>query len=124
MQPLRQIALAFNGLLLDTRGNIYHLSLSLPAFVLSEHERQDDIVQHAHPRRLYFEPCLSFLGDVVCPVKFSNHGFLFVGGDQLDTAIGYSVSTERSCGVNGNVPWGSSSPTSPSPICTECRLGQ
>lgn len=78
--------------------------------MLDKYERQDNVIQHAHPRRLYFEPCLSFLDDVVRPVKFSNHGLLLIGGDQLDTAIRCNVSTERSCGANGNAPWGSSPP--------------
>ena len=124
IQPLRQVLLAFSEIFLaGTGGNSYRF-LSLSTLVLDEHESQDDIVQHMHPCRLYLEPCLSFLDDVVCPVKFSNHRLLLVSGYQLDTAIRHNVSTERSCGVNRNVPWGSSSPSNPSPICTGCRLGQ
>ena len=97
MRPLRQVVLVFNGALLTSAACDGHPLLSLSTLVLDAYERQDDIIQHAHPRWLYFEPRLSFLGDVVCPMKFSNHSLLLIGGDQLATAIRCSVSTERSC---------------------------
>ena len=49
-----------------------------------------------HALRLYLEPRLSFLDDMMCPVKFSDCGLLSVGGDQLDTTIGLGISVECS----------------------------
>jgi len=61
--------------------------LSLPTLFLDEHKRQDDVVQHVHPFRLHLEPRFSFLGEIVFPVKLSDHCLLLVHSDQLDTEI-------------------------------------
>ena len=60
---------------------------SLPTFVLRKYERQNDVVQHRHPRRFDFDPRLLFLQDVVRPVEFSNDRLLLVDGDQLHAAV-------------------------------------
>ena len=103
-------------------GNCYG-PLSLSTLVFGIHERQNDIVQHMHPSRLYLESRLAFLDDVVRPVKLGDHSLLLVSRDQLDTAIGSNISTEAEApgGVNRSVPLDSSSPSHPLPICTECH---
>jgi len=92
------------------RGRGGSRSFSLSTLSLDEQERQDDIVQHVHPRRLYLEFRLSSLGEVVRAVELGEYGLLLVGGDQLGTVIGRNISTEVSRGVNGTIPWDSSSP--------------
>ena len=106
--------------MLTTGGSSRLFSLS--TLVLDEHERQDYIIQHMHPSRVYLEPCLSFLGEVMFPVKFSDHGLLLVGSDQLNTAIGHNISIKRLYRVNRSVPSDSSTPSYPMPICTVCHL--
>ena len=90
--------------------NIHHIScprFPFPAFLLDKHKRQNDVVQHAHPRRLDFESRLPLLHDLVCAVEFSNYCLLFVCGDQLHTTVQH-----RWHWKHGEVasPWDSSSP--------------
>ena len=95
------------------------LFLSIPTLALDDHERQDNIVQHVHPRRSNHESCLAFAEDVMCPMKLSDHGLLPVRSDQLGNAIGQNISAEASCETRRSVPWDNSFPSHPSPICTE-----
>ena len=55
-----------------------------PAILLYKYERQNDGVQHAHPRWMDFEPRLLFLPRAVV---FSNYCFLLIGGDQLHIVV-------------------------------------
>ena len=104
----------------DIASGLSNRPLSLSTLALDDHECQDDIVQHMHPRRSYHESCLSLLEDVVCPVKFSDHGLLLVCCDQLGNAfIRQNISAEASQGAERGVPWDNSFPSHPSPICTE-----
>ena len=104
------------------RQSLVLISFSAP--VLREHERQDDMIQHMHPCRLYLESCLLFRHDVMCSVKFSDHGLLLVSSDQLGNTTGRSISVKSSYEVNRCIPWDSSTPSNPSPICTERHLVQ
>ena len=99
--------------------HICRLILSIPTLALDDHERQDNIVQHMHPRRSYHKSCLAFVEDVVCPMKLSDHGLLPVRSDQLGNAIGQSISAEASHKAKRSVPWDNSFPSHPLPICTE-----
>jgi len=100
-------------------AHICRLILSIPTLALDDHERQDNIVQHMHPRRSYHESCLAFVEDVMCPMKFSDHGLLPVRSDQLDNSIGQNISAEASCETRRSIPWDNLFPSHPSPICTE-----
>lgn len=78
--------------------------------IFDEHERQDNIVQHMHSCRLHLKSCLAFFGEVVSPVKLSDHGLPLVGSDQLGTTIWYNVSVEGLDGISRSVPWDNPSP--------------
>lgn len=60
---------------------------SLPTLIFHKHERQDNVVQHTHSRRVDFESRLLFLPEVMRAVELSNHCLLLIGGDQLHTAV-------------------------------------
>lgn len=62
-----------------------HFSLSTLA--LHNYERQNDVVQHPHPRWLDFESRLPLLYEVACMVELSNNRLLLISSDQLHTVV-------------------------------------
>lgn len=96
--------------------------VSLFTHGLDGHERREDIVQHMHSRRSCLGSCLgsclAFLGEVVGPVKHSDHGLPLVDSDQPDPTIWYNVNAEGLNGASGSVPWDNPSLSNPSPTNT------
>ena len=65
----------------------------LPALLLRKHKRQNNVVQHVHPRWLDFESRFLFLGDMVGAVELSDQRLPLIRGDQLELVVqsqGYS----------------------------------
>lgn len=90
--------------------------LSFPSRLIRKHERQNDVVQHAHPRRLNFNSCLLFIDEIVWAVELSNHRLL-VGGHQLRSFTS-SFSFRDTDEPRQPSPLEGSHPSHPTPICT------
>ena len=61
--------------------------LSFPALILRIYERQNDVVQHVHPRGLDFKSRLPPVPEVARTVEFCDHRLPPISGNQLHTVV-------------------------------------